>query len=198
MGTGIRLQILRYGSAILVIALAIVLRLLLDPVLGNRFPFITLFFAVVLVAWLVGLGPSIAALILSCLSAAYFILPPRGTLWVQGADNQLGFGIFCLAGLAVAAVLVAVLLTSLSGNGATNRLTTTTIYQQGVIRPGSASVVSSSSSSSVRRNAGGASNGSSSPNSAITGELALYRVALLLMLAMPAGTFVYVIVRLDS
>ena len=102
MGTGIRLQILRYGSAILVIALAIVLRLLLDPVLGNRFPFITLFFAVVLVAWLVGLGPSIAALILSCLSAAYFILPPRGTLWVQGADNQLGFGIFCLAGLAVA------------------------------------------------------------------------------------------------
>jgi hypothetical protein len=32
---------------------------------------------------------------------------------------------------------------------------------------------------------------------AITGEPALYRVALLLLLAMPAGTFVYVIARLE-
>ena len=32
---------------------------------------------------------------------------------------------------------------------------------------------------------------------AITGALALYRVALILMLAMPAGTFVYVVARID-
>ena len=32
---------------------------------------------------------------------------------------------------------------------------------------------------------------------AITGALPLYRVALILMLAMPAGTFVYVVARLE-
>jgi hypothetical protein len=32
---------------------------------------------------------------------------------------------------------------------------------------------------------------------AITGALALYRVALILMLAMPAGTFVYVVARIE-
>jgi K+-sensing histidine kinase KdpD len=102
MGTTARMHVLRYGSAVLVIALATVIRLLLDPVLGDRFAFITFFFAVVLVAWLWGLGPSLAALVLSWLSAAYFILPPRGTLWVQGADNQVGLVLFFLAGLAVA------------------------------------------------------------------------------------------------
>src|SRR5438132_4605698 len=102
MGTTARMHVLRYGSAALVIALATGLRLLLDPVLGDRFAFITFFFAVVLVAWLWGLGPSLAALVLSWLSAAYFILPPRGTLWVQGVDNQIGLVLFFLAGLAVA------------------------------------------------------------------------------------------------
>jgi len=32
---------------------------------------------------------------------------------------------------------------------------------------------------------------------AISGALALYEVALILMLAMPAGTFVYVVVRIE-
>jgi len=96
------MQVLRYGSAVLVIALATVIRLLLDPLLGDGFPFITFFCSIVLVAWLVGLGPSLAALLLSCLSAAYFILPPRGSLGIYSQENQVGLGIFFLTGLAVA------------------------------------------------------------------------------------------------
>src|SRR6266849_7246349 len=102
MGSARRVQVLRYGSAVLIIALATIIRLFLDPVLGDGFPFITFFFSVVLVAWLAGLGPSLLALVLACLAGAYFILPPRGTLWVQGEDNQIGLGLFFLAGLAVA------------------------------------------------------------------------------------------------
>src|SRR5439155_7156112 len=60
------------------------------------------FCSIVLVAWLVGLGPSLAALLLTCLSAAYFILPPRGSLGIYSQENQVGLGIFFLTGLAVA------------------------------------------------------------------------------------------------
>ena len=102
MGTATTNHVFRYGSAVLIIALATILRLLFDPVLAYRFPFITFFLGVVLVAWLAGQGPSLAGLVLSCLLSAYFILPPRGTLLVEGQDNQIGLGIFFLAGLAVA------------------------------------------------------------------------------------------------
>ena len=102
MGTTARMHVRRYGSAVLITALATIIRLLLDPLLGDRFPFITFFCSIVLVAWLVGLGPSLAALLLSCLSAAYFILPPRGSLGIYSQENQVGLGIFFLTGLAVA------------------------------------------------------------------------------------------------
>src|SRR5262249_10480902 len=102
MGTATTNHVSRYGSAVLIIALATVLRLLLDPILANRFPFITFFFALVLVAWLAGQGPSLAAFVFGCLSSSSFILPPRGTLLIQGEDTQIGLGIFFLAGLAVA------------------------------------------------------------------------------------------------
>lgn len=93
---------MRYGSAVLVVVLATGVRLLLDPVFGDGFPFITFFLTVVFVAWLVGFGPSLAALVLSCISAAYFILPPRGGLAIQSSENQVGLVIFFLAGLAIA------------------------------------------------------------------------------------------------
>ena len=46
-----------YGFAPISIWLATWVRLLLDPALGNQFPFITMFFAILLTAWYGGLGP---------------------------------------------------------------------------------------------------------------------------------------------
>ena len=64
----------RYGCAILSVALAVVTRLALYPILGNRYPFFLFFIAVVLAAGYGGYGPSLLALVLSWLSVDYLFL----------------------------------------------------------------------------------------------------------------------------
>ena len=53
---------LRYSIAVVAVVLAVALRLLLDPVLNERLPLITLFAAVTFVAWYGGRGPATVAL----------------------------------------------------------------------------------------------------------------------------------------
>ena len=48
-----------YGVAVGSVAAAIALRLVLDPMLGTRFPYATLFLAVLVSAWFGGLGPAV-------------------------------------------------------------------------------------------------------------------------------------------
>ena len=55
-------------------------RLALDPLVGDRLPFLLFCLAVVAVAWHGGFGPSFLALLLGILAAAYFFLPPRYSL----------------------------------------------------------------------------------------------------------------------
>ena len=79
--------ILRYGFAVISIGLATWLRLLLDPVLGDRSPYATLIFAVLLTAWYGGLGPALLAAVMGCFSADYFLVAPRGSLGLHSADQ---------------------------------------------------------------------------------------------------------------
>jgi K+-sensing histidine kinase KdpD len=104
MPTGQRLPVLRYGSAVVVTALATWARLLLDPVFGESLPFITYFIAVVVVAWYGGFGPAVVAVVLSALAADYFILHPRGNLFVHGREQQIGLALFSLLCLGIAAL----------------------------------------------------------------------------------------------
>src|SRR5439155_23664278 len=100
MPTGQRLPVLRYGSALVVTALATWGRLLLDPVFGDSLPFITYFVAVVAVAWYGGFGPALLAVVLCTFAADYFILPPRGSFVIRGADQQIALAVFFLLGIA--------------------------------------------------------------------------------------------------
>jgi signal transduction histidine kinase len=77
MGPTLRSFLARYGFAVLAVSVALVIRLLLDPVLGDGIPFMLSCLAVIAVAWYGGFGPSFLALILAILSVAYFVLPPR-------------------------------------------------------------------------------------------------------------------------
>jgi PAS domain S-box-containing protein len=86
--------LLRYGGAVFAIAVATWARLLLDPLLGDRLPFITLMFA----AWYGGVGPALLSLLLGALSAAYFILEPRDTFAVQQVEYQAGLVLFVIVG----------------------------------------------------------------------------------------------------
>lgn len=90
-------MLLGYGIAVVAVASAIVLRLLLDPILADRNPFITVFLAVVFTAWYSGRGPGLLALALGTLGATYFILPPRQTMVLQ-PEWQIALVIFVLSG----------------------------------------------------------------------------------------------------
>jgi PAS domain S-box-containing protein len=87
---------LRYGAAVLSIALATLLRMWLRPALGDGFPFITYFLAVVFTAWLCRLGPALAATALGALAADYFFLPPFYSFGLATPDDVRALILFIL------------------------------------------------------------------------------------------------------
>ena len=97
-----RTDVLRYGSAVIGVALATAARLALDPLLGDLFPFATLFLAVLVVAGYGGRGPALLAIGLGALASARFLLPPRVDFTVQGFENRAGLVLYLVVGLGVA------------------------------------------------------------------------------------------------
>lgn len=94
--------LLRYGCAVVSIALATWLRLLLDPALGNQFPVITFFFGVLLTAWYGGFVPALLAVVLGALSTKFFIMPPRGGFALEGREQQVGMLLYFFTSLGIA------------------------------------------------------------------------------------------------
>ncbi len=80
MGPTARSLVARYGIAVLAVAVALLARVAVDPVVGDRLPFLFFCLAVVAVAWYGGFGPSVLALLLGILATAYWFLPPRYSL----------------------------------------------------------------------------------------------------------------------
>ncbi len=71
-----RPALLRYGSAVLITALAVLIRIPLSLVLGSGVPFILFFPTVTLAAWYGGLGPGLLATGLSALAATILYIEP--------------------------------------------------------------------------------------------------------------------------
>ncbi len=99
----------RVGCAVAVgtVAAAIALRVSLDPFLGHRFPFATLFVAVLISAWVGGLGPALLATALGSLGAAWFLLEPRGAPAVDDPFTLGGLGLFVAASVGIAWITTA-------------------------------------------------------------------------------------------
>ena len=68
----------RYALALVLVVIATLARLGLDPVLGGHAPYPTYFLAVVITCWSCGLGPSILCVVISLLAADLSFLVPRG------------------------------------------------------------------------------------------------------------------------
>jgi two-component system cell cycle sensor histidine kinase/response regulator CckA len=96
------LVVSRYGCAAASIALAIGIRLLLDPVLGLEIPFPTILFAVLVSAWYGGFRPALLAVVLGALGADYFLLAPRGSFHLAGLQHQVSLVLFVFTGLGIA------------------------------------------------------------------------------------------------
>jgi PAS domain S-box-containing protein len=70
----------RYLIATAALAAAVFIRWLLDPVIGDALPLVTLFGAVAAAVWVGGTLPAAVAAILGYLACAYLFIPPRGVL----------------------------------------------------------------------------------------------------------------------
>ncbi len=71
-----------YTLAIAALVVAVLLRLLLDPVMGGALPLVTLFGAVAAAAWVGGYRPAILVAILGYVACAYLFIEPRGSFSV--------------------------------------------------------------------------------------------------------------------
>lgn len=96
MGTTKRV-VLNYGAAILAVVLAVWLRYLLTPVLGTRFPFITLFGAVGVAVWVGGVQAALIAMVIGYLGVSYLVLEPRYLPVLKNLGDVVGLITYILS-----------------------------------------------------------------------------------------------------
>jgi PAS domain S-box-containing protein len=94
----------RYAVAAGSVLAATGIRLLWDPVLGTRFPFATLFFAVLVSAWYGGFGPALFATAFGGLSATWFLLAPRYRLIADDPESLGGLALYLAVGVGIASI----------------------------------------------------------------------------------------------
>ena len=82
-------KVTRYFAALSVLSAAVLLRGLLDPVLGDALPFVTLFGAVAAAVWIGGYRPAIGVAVLGYLACDFLFIQPRGE-FVLGTRNLVG------------------------------------------------------------------------------------------------------------
>ncbi len=93
--------LLRYGCAVLSIALATWVRVLLNPILGIQDAFSTLLLAVLVTAWYGGVRPALIAVALGVFSADYFLVPPIGGFGFKGAAQYADLILYLGAGAGI-------------------------------------------------------------------------------------------------
>jgi PAS domain S-box-containing protein len=94
--------VLRYGVALVNVALAVVLGELLAPLWGEKMPFLLLYPAVMVSAWYGGLGPGLLTAALCTIAAAYFWFAPLRSLAVATLADQVGLALAALVMLLIA------------------------------------------------------------------------------------------------
>jgi two-component system cell cycle sensor histidine kinase/response regulator CckA len=88
-----------YAWAILAVAAGVGARETITPILGASLPFITLFPAVFLAAYVGGLGPTLLATLLGALAALYLFIEPRFALALTDTASQIGVVLFIASGV---------------------------------------------------------------------------------------------------
>ncbi|MEO8605745.1 MAG: PAS domain S-box protein, partial [bacterium] len=91
-----------YGVAVGTVIVATVARLALNPLLEDRFPFATLFFAVLVTAGVSGFGPAVVATLCGGLAATLFLLGPDQHLTLLNRDDLFGLALYLSVSLGIA------------------------------------------------------------------------------------------------
>jgi signal transduction histidine kinase/CheY-like chemotaxis protein/PAS domain-containing protein len=83
-----------YGGAVIFTVLAVALRLLLDPLMGDTLPLVTLFGAVAAAVWYGGYRPALLAVVLGYPACGWLFIEPRGVVGFESARNLLGLCLY--------------------------------------------------------------------------------------------------------
>src|ERR1700732_2892123 len=86
--------VMGYAVALLATVVSLLVRLGLNPFLGDYLPYITLLPAVAFCAWYCGVGPSILSVVLALIGAQYWFIPPMHSLRVVGTAQVIGILLF--------------------------------------------------------------------------------------------------------
>jgi signal transduction histidine kinase len=94
----------RYGAALAASAVALIVRRVLDPLLGDSLPYVTVFPAVAFSACLLGVAPSLLTVFAGLLGARYWFLAPANAQSIPGTSEAVGMAVYLL----VCGVVVAI------------------------------------------------------------------------------------------
>ena len=94
----------RYGVAIACALLAIVARMSLASVWGLELPYLTFYPAVLLAAWVGGLGPGLLTTGLCALAAVYFWIPPTHSFSIGSTGDRVALIGFLFISAAISAL----------------------------------------------------------------------------------------------
>jgi PAS domain S-box-containing protein len=103
MISGKRTATQRYGLAIVITALALLIRWLLEPALGSASPFLLFAPAVMISAWYGGLGPGLLSTLMATLAGEWFFLRPDQSL-TTGSIARIG--VFLLVALLISFLVI--------------------------------------------------------------------------------------------
>jgi sigma-B regulation protein RsbU (phosphoserine phosphatase) len=98
---GARPRWLRFGSALISVALATLACLLLDPILSAHPHYLWYLCTFMFTAWYGGVGPACLHLVLSPLALAFFVLDPPFDIRVESPSDQFGLMLYCITAIAL-------------------------------------------------------------------------------------------------
>ena len=87
-----------YATAMAIVICTLAVRLALDPLFGNRAPYVFFFLAIVVTKHYCGRGAGLFATVLGGISAWYFILEPRFSLRVLNPLDVVNLGAYLVVG----------------------------------------------------------------------------------------------------
>jgi PAS domain S-box-containing protein len=92
----VRSRTLAHVLAAVALAAAVLMRWLLDPLMGDALPLVTVFGAIAAAVWLGGYRPALAVVILGYLACDYLFIPPRGRLGLDEPGKVVGLVAYLL------------------------------------------------------------------------------------------------------
>src|ERR1043165_5073837 len=98
-------QWIAYGVAVLATAVSLLLRLPLVPWLGYHAELMTFFPAVIVSAYLGGLGPGLVATVLGAAAGDFFFIEPRSSFATAKTGSAYAMGLFVLPGAVIGGVM---------------------------------------------------------------------------------------------